>query len=468
MTAVQNLPLELPEFCGLAEDELLARFERLVVADRRTTAHLLAAIAEIDKRKLWARRACSSMFEFCLRYYNMSEQVAAKRIWTARTTRRFPVMLAMLARGELHLTAIQLLSKHLTEANHAGVLERAKHRTSREIENLIAEIAPRPDVPSRIRALPRRTVTVEAGVSNVEGGRGPERLDRSMFDTPGRDRPDGTTGEPEQARRPVPTFAASEPARSAKKQIIPLAPHRYKVEITVDQETHDKLRRLQDLLSQQRAGLDPAAVVSRALDVLLEKTLKRKAALTERPRSGARTAKQNSSARDQQPARQRTPHQARHERPHGTGESQSIGNQGDEGRRRMSRRGGTTPRADAASTDANQSARRPRTIPAAVRREVWLRDGGRCVFVDDFGERCRATRFVEFHHRNPFAKSGAHEVANVELRCRAHNQAQADLDFGADFMHARRGRRTFRAECSGAPDVPTDSRSLPSRRRLLS
>src|SRR6185369_4124143 len=140
----------------LSEKELLDHFECLVAHDRRTTAALLVAIAEIDERKLWARHACSSMFSFCMERFHISEQVTAKRLWAARTARRFPVVLDLVARGELHLSAIHLLARHLTTENHLRVLERARHKSSREVERLVAELAPRADVASRVRAMPRR------------------------------------------------------------------------------------------------------------------------------------------------------------------------------------------------------------------------------------------------------------------------------------------------------------------------
>ncbi|MFN2377301.1 MAG: hypothetical protein ABR538_12245, partial [Candidatus Binatia bacterium] len=94
----------------------------------------------------------------------MSEQVTAKRLWAARTARRFPVLLEMVARGELHLSAIHLLARHLTAQNHEQVLERARHKSSREVERLVAELAPRPDAASRISTMPRRrTVQAAAG-----------------------------------------------------------------------------------------------------------------------------------------------------------------------------------------------------------------------------------------------------------------------------------------------------------------
>ncbi|MFN2375642.1 MAG: HNH endonuclease, partial [Candidatus Binatia bacterium] len=104
------------------------------------------------------------------------------------------------------------------------------------------------------------------------------------------------------------------------------------------------------------------------------------------------------------------------------------------------------------ATKPPTTARQPtRGIPAAVRREVWQRDCGRCRYVDARGRRCGATSDVEFHHRAPFALGGRHSPENIELRCAAHNQYQADLDFGRSFMDARRGNvaaaRTFPGEC---------------------
>ncbi|MEE8310979.1 MAG: hypothetical protein V3R77_01895, partial [Candidatus Binatia bacterium] len=76
---------------NLSERQLLDRFADLVRQDQRHTAQLLAAIAEIDERKLWAKHACPSMFAFCVERFHMSESMTAKRIWAARTARRFPV-----------------------------------------------------------------------------------------------------------------------------------------------------------------------------------------------------------------------------------------------------------------------------------------------------------------------------------------------------------------------------------------
>lgn len=74
--------------------------------------------------------------------------------------------------------------------------------------------------------------------------------------------------------------------------------------------------------------------------------------------------------------------------------------------------------------------RESRRIPASVRREVWERDGGRCAFVGPNG-RCNETGLLEFHHLRPYAAGGLATVENIELRCRAHNQYEAERFFGA-------------------------------------
>jgi 5-methylcytosine-specific restriction endonuclease McrA len=83
----------------------------------------------------------------------------------------------------------------------------------------------------------------------------------------------------------------------------------------------------------------------------------------------------------------------------------------------------------------------PHYVPRHVKREVWKRDGARCTFVSDSGRRCEARSDLEFDHIEPVARGGESTVANLRLRCRAHNQLEAERLFGAGFMHEKRGRR---------------------------
>jgi 5-methylcytosine-specific restriction endonuclease McrA len=75
-----------------------------------------------------------------------------------------------------------------------------------------------------------------------------------------------------------------------------------------------------------------------------------------------------------------------------------------------------------------------RNIPVAIRREVWLRDDGRCTYQSLNGRRCGSHGAIEFHHRIPWARHKEHTIDNIALRCRAHNQYEAELDFGTAHM----------------------------------
>jgi len=95
-----------------------------------------------------------------------------------------------------------------------------------------------------------------------------------------------------------------------------------------------------------------------------------------------------------------------------------------------------------AATDRPRQGRQPRpdsrAVPAEVRRAVWDRDAGQCTFVSKDGRRCPARTDLEFDHVDPYARGGNATVAGIRLRCRAHNQLDAERTYGAEFMRHKR------------------------------
>ena len=85
------------------------------------------------------------------------------------------MLLTMLADGRVHLTATDKLAPHLTRDNRDGLLERATHKSKRQILELIAEIAPRPDVPVMLRKLPELRTHLTPGPLLVVPNRGDGR-----------------------------------------------------------------------------------------------------------------------------------------------------------------------------------------------------------------------------------------------------------------------------------------------------
>jgi hypothetical protein len=260
-----------PSFTHLSNDELLLEARRLAAGERRATVALIASLMEVDARRLYLGEGCSSLFTYCTQVLHLSEHAAYSRIEAARAARRFPRILERLAEGDLTLTAIGLLAPHLTPANHVEVLDAARHKSKREVEQLVAEIHPRPDVVSSVRKLPvpRPVAPPPARTNDAEQDGG---TNAATMRTEG------------AADRPPVRHLSNTPA-----VVAPLAPDRYKVQFTVSRETFDKLRRAQDLLRHTIPNGDPAAVFDRALSALLEELDRTRLAATTRPRPGSST-----------------------------------------------------------------------------------------------------------------------------------------------------------------------------------
>ena len=101
----------------LTDRVLLRDLVSLDSRDRRNAALLLSRIAGVDGRKLYVAAGYSSMIRYCIGELNHSEDVASKRIWAARTARRFPVIFHAIAEGRLNVTGVYLLARHLTPEN---------------------------------------------------------------------------------------------------------------------------------------------------------------------------------------------------------------------------------------------------------------------------------------------------------------------------------------------------------------
>jgi len=249
----------------LTDEELLADLNAAAATERSATAHLIALLAEMDSRRLYLPQGYSSLFVYCTKCLKLSEHAAYGRIEAARASRRFPLILQLLADGSITLTTVCLLAAHLTEGNHCEVLEAARHKTKREVEQQVAGFSPLPPVASFIRKLP---------TTDIAGIIGETPIDPRA----------ATLRSP--AIAPDPSPVATEP-RTRPPVVTPLAPDRYKVQLTISRDTHDKLRRAQDLLRHVLPTGDQAAIFDRALTLLLHDLDRKKLAHVSRPRTGA-------------------------------------------------------------------------------------------------------------------------------------------------------------------------------------
>jgi hypothetical protein len=249
-------------FAHLSDNELLARVKRLAMSERRATAALVRSLMELDVRRLYLGEGYSSLFTYCTQALHLAEGAAYNRIEAARAAQRFPAILTALEDGAVTLTTVRLIAPHLTSANHQDLLVRARHKGKREVEALVASLRPLPSVPSTIRELPEpRQVPTDTNPVVLT----------STTATPG---PPVMTPAIRMASRPMET---------------PLAPERYKLQITISSETHAKLRRVQELGRHVIPSGDPAEIFDRALTLLLQDLERRRCAAVTSPRATSTT-----------------------------------------------------------------------------------------------------------------------------------------------------------------------------------
>ena len=357
-TDMTSATLELE---ALTDDQLLDEVKRLARRERVATADLLRCLIEVDTRRLYLREGCASLFTYCTQVLHLAEGAAYNRIETARAARRFPTVLERIADGSLTLTSARLLAPHLTAENHDTLLEAARHKGKRDIELLIATLHPQPRVRTVLRKVPTAPVVGSVpAATTATSMTAPGDIERPpLLDSP--PCTGGSTHDVTAAPKSEQGRGVSDPG--PRHAVKPVSASDYRLQVTINAEMHDKLCRARDLLRHTIPDGDIAAILDRALTLLLADVEKRRCGAAIRPRQ-------------------------------------------------CFEEGGST-----------------RHMPAAIKREVWRRDEGRCAFISGT-RRCTETAFLEFHHVVPYADGGAATVRNIELRCRAHNQYEAVLFFG--------------------------------------
>lgn len=415
----------------LSNEELLSTLSATWREEGVLVARTIVMLMEVEDRRLHLELACSSMFDFCTRRLGMSEGEAFRRITAARLAKRFPPVLDAMRKQYVHLSSLVLLRELFTRENVDELLAAAAGKTKRAVQELVAKLAPRPDVPASIRKLPPArafpTATTTPTTTATATTSAPTTTTNATPTATATGLPWPLPDAlPIAGARVVatPTSTPSAPPRDIAGQLVPLAEARHKVQFTASSALREKLERAQSLLRHRNIDGDLAVVVERALDVLIAKLEKEKLAATPQPRSRSRSPST--------PSPTATP----------PGKDRAEGKN----------------RPPAASPQREGKVSHPvttTTVRAAVRREVMKRDGAQCTFVGLSGERCPARTLLELDHRHPRALGGGSGASNLRILCRAHNHYAAERAFGRE--HIADAIERDRAKRGGDPDPSPSS-----------
>jgi hypothetical protein len=388
--------------------ELSARLLDLLRREQSAMAEFLVALADFDRRRSWGELGHTSLFYFLHRELRLSAGAAFYRKAAAELIQRFPEVVEPLRDGRLCLTSVAELAKVLTPENRAEVLPRFFHASKQEAKAVAAELSPRQGAPHRMvvtTVAPVHEARQAEGACARQGAGDSAALttgpsgELALGQTPLRlDEVPPAKGSAAASLTGVAPHAPPIPPAPPRTTMEPLTADLRRLHVTVSKRFMAKLDAARDALSHSHPGADAEAILEAGLDLLIERAARRKGIVaTPRTRNAPSPCLTSTDARER----------------------------------------GDSP------DDAGPASRH---IPAAVKREVWLRDGGHCQFRLANGEICGSTHRIQFDHVRPVALGGESTAGNIRLACAPHNLLAARRVFGEALMDRYSPPRT-----AGAP-----------------
>ncbi|MEN8377082.1 MAG: hypothetical protein ABFS34_16785, partial [Gemmatimonadota bacterium] len=328
--AVLEKGMNAREFVGrLDRGEVIGSLDVWVKRERDATAVIVAHLVVLERERIHIDMGYASLFSYCTERLGYSRDAAYKRIRAARAAEDHPEVIDHLESGELSLSGVLALAKHLTGGEVGKeLLEASRKKSTREIEAMVA---------TEVRTLPR-------------SGSGPRKSGTVRW----------------AARFPD----ANSPRGELRMKAV--GDELVRIEMVVATSVAEKLERARDIDRHRNPSGDIEPILDEALDLFVAGVEKRKHAVVDAPRA----------------------------------------------------------RNEEIETE---------TVPAAVRRAVHDRDGGRCTF--EGTERvCGEQAFVEFDHVQSRARGGEHSEENGAELCGVHNRRKAELEMGTDAIDRGRAR----------------------------
>lgn len=355
----------------LDDQALLAGMRRIAGNIRTEQVRGLQHLAEIDARKAFVPEGYPSLWAYCREELKFSESVASRWMRAMKVTRRYPDVLVQLGAGRLTLCAVSMLADHLTDDNWREVVARAEGRTKIQVQEIVADLAPKPAKKDVVRAV--------AGLA----------FDAANAATPSPAVISNEAAPPANFSGRSCPEVASIPVLAARPTIKPQAPNVWRISFDASAATKEKLDRLKEL----RAGKLVDDLVGEALDLLLDK-------IDPLRRNARREMRKDRASKDVVAA--------------------------------VCVEGATVSvelaSAPIEAKEESPSGRRP--IPVAIRDAVYARDGGCCSYVSMSGRRCEGRAFIALDHIHPVALGGGNSPENLRNLCRLHHKLVTREVFG--------------------------------------
>ena len=421
---------------GLSDRHLVQRLKELTAVEHQLEVVVIDHLRELERRRLYLPQGFSSLFDYATRELGYSEAAAWRRIKAMRLC------------GEVEGARERMRDGSLT-LNSAALLQNAFDRQERKRKQSGGGRGVRAgDRPPAVNgsAPPRQPRAPAQAEERAEEPQAAPVLDSSARQALVEKAAGKSTRQVENL------LAGVDPELAAPAdRIRPLGAGRWELKAGIDDECRLGLEQLKGLLSHVNPHMTLGQIVARAVKETVERHD------PARPPRGRRTgnraalsgANETSAPKDAPALDAAEPAQRKTMPARVTTSPAKVKADTEHDRAVAAKRAATAARSATSAPKAecarqrhaapSQPQVRGRTIPAAVKRQVWERDGGCCSYVDrGSGRRCGSRHVVQMDHVRPFALGGSADPGNLRLLCAAHHRHRhADEDDWADRAAAR-------------------------------
>jgi len=334
---------------------------------RRCEYELIDILVELDRNRVFTHKKYSSLFQYATGAMGLSEEVAYIFINVARKSREVPALKEKIRTGEITVSKAKRIASVINNKNKDQWLKLAQSGTKNKIEREVARVSPK------------------------------------------------------QAVREKTLFVNVHDEIKDKVTLLTRAEDRIQLQVGVSEKIMIKLRRVQDLLSQQKGK---AASLEQVLDEMSKFYIEKKDPLKKAVRQKIRGKLQNGTV-------------PRHSL------KTEVRKVGSEEKERGKLQNGTVP-GHSLKTDVRKVGReekdrdklqfqqvlglvekgiKNRRIPltAKIKNQVILQYNGRCAAIDQNQKRCSQRRWLDIHHKKKVSDGGGNELSNLILLCKGHH-----------------------------------------------
>ena len=408
---------------ALSDQRLLELIKELSGLEHELEVVVIDHLRELHRRRLYLTLGFSSLFDYAVRELGYSDAAAWRRIKAMRLCA--DVEGARLRDGSLTLNAAAQLQNAFDQQ------ERKRGRAGRSVA-----AGAGPAAPSNGSTAPKSGRAQPAEPRPTPGPAMAPIMDAAAR----RVLVEQAAGRSTRQVQELLANAAPELAAPAER-MRPLGAGRWEIKAVIDDDCRHGLERLKGLLSH----VDPHLTTGQLLGRLVREALDRHDPA--RPPRGRRPVNRAADAAQTSAPKKRAESAAL---PAGAGSSRTM-ERSDEARTAVAQAKRPAPTAatrtsapkteydaqrpappaekrparpaDAAAVKPEKPRAAGRAIPAAVKRQVWERDQGRCSYVDrGSGRRCGSRYLLQVDHVFPYALGGSAEPDNLRLLCAAHHR----------------------------------------------